>query len=88
MPQLFPSRADFTLTSPILRLIPEQRHFPHFVTSYLDGAAELFIVHLLYGEPLNSVCISVKVTRPGGVLSGYSSSLFGHLTDARVASSA
>lgn len=46
MPQLFPSRSDFTLTSPILCLTPEQRRFPHFVTSYLDGAAELFIVYL------------------------------------------
>lgn len=58
-----PPRSDFTLTSPILRLMPEQRHFPHFVTSCLDGAAEVFIVHLLYPEPLNSVCVSVKVRR-------------------------
>lgn len=63
MPPLSASRSDFTLTSPILRLMPEQRPFPHFVTSCLDGAAEVFIVHLLYPEPLNSVCVSVKVRR-------------------------
>lgn len=62
MPPLFPSRSDFTLTSPILRLMPEQRHFPHFVTGCLDGAAEVFIVHL-YPEPLNSVSVYVKVRR-------------------------
>lgn len=57
--------------------MPEQRHFPHFVTSCLDGAAEVFIVHLLYPEPLNSNCVSVKVRRSSPIwsLDGYTLSL-------------
>lgn len=89
MPPLFrPPRSDFTLTSPILRLTPEQRHFPHFVTSCLGGAAEVFMVHLLYPEPLNSVCVSVKVRRSSPIqwliellrsLDGYAASLKGRI---------
>lgn len=69
---LFPL-SDFTLTSPTLDLMPEQRHFPHFVTSYLDGTGEVFIFGALVVSralrPLNNVCISLKVGRSSRVQS-------------------
>ena len=52
LPLLSSPPSDFTLTSPILDLIPEQRHF-HTLSQaiWTEQQRSLYALHLLYPEP-------------------------------------